>query len=64
MCPSASDANDGNLSIPLYVRGKTVSNEKGVYNTDGLNEAVKSWEESSKELQLRIDRIILLITQD
>ena len=43
-------ANDGNLSIPLYVRGKAVSDEKGVYAADGLKKAVKEWKESSKAL--------------
>jgi len=33
-------ANDGNLSIPLYVRGKAVSYEKGVYAADGLKDVV------------------------
>jgi type I restriction enzyme M protein len=43
-------ANDGNLSIPLYVRGKAVSEEKGEYAADGLRAAVKAWEESSEKL--------------
>jgi len=41
-------ANEGNLSIPLYVRGKSVSDEKGEYAADGLNAAVKAWDESSE----------------
>jgi len=44
-------ANDGNLSIPLYVRGKSVNDEKSEYAADGLRESVKIWEESSKQLQ-------------
>ncbi len=41
-------ANDGNLSIPLYVRGKAVSDEKGEYVADGLKEAVKMWDQFCK----------------
>jgi hypothetical protein len=40
-------ANEGNLSIPLYVRGRAISDEKGEYTTNGLKEAVRAWEESS-----------------
>lgn len=44
-------ANDGNLSIPLYVRGKGVGDEKGDYSAvDGLKEAVRAWDESSEQL--------------
>jgi type I restriction enzyme M protein len=48
-------ANDGNLSIPLYVRGKAVGDEKGTYAANGLKEAVKAWEESSAALQGKMD---------
>jgi type I restriction enzyme M protein len=51
-------ANDGNLSIPLYVRGKVVSESKSEYGADGLREAVKAWEESSVELQAKIDDLL------
>ena len=39
-------ANDGNLSIPLYVhsismRGQAIGEAKGEYAADGLNEAVR-----------------------
>jgi type I restriction enzyme M protein len=51
-------ANDGNLSIPLYVRGKAVSEEQGEYAANGLREAVKAWEESSMELQAKIDDLL------
>jgi type I restriction enzyme M protein len=51
-------ANDGNLSIPLYVRGKAVSEVKGEYAIDGLKEAVRAWEESSAELQTKIDDLL------
>lgn len=47
--------NDGNLSIPLYVRGKVVSDERGEYSaTNGLKVAALAWDESSTELQTRI----------
>ncbi|MCX6067250.1 MAG: N-6 DNA methylase, partial [Chloroflexi bacterium] len=36
-------ANDGNLSIPLYVRGRGVGEAKGEYAADGLTEAVRAW---------------------
>ncbi len=52
-------ANDGNLSIPLYVRridvcGKAVSDEKGEY----LKAAIKTWDESSVELQKKVDGLL------
>jgi len=37
-------ANEGNLSIPLYVRGKTVGEEKGEYVAGSLRTAIKDWE--------------------
>ena len=43
-------ANDGNLSIPLYVRGRVVSEGKGEYAADGLKEAFRAWEESGNAL--------------
>ncbi len=51
-------ANEGNLSIPLYMRGKAVSEEKGEYAANGLKEAVKAWEESSAELHATIDDLL------
>jgi type I restriction enzyme M protein len=51
-------ANDGNLSIPLYVRGKAVSEGKGEYAADGLKVAIKAWEESSVELQVKMDDLL------
>jgi type I restriction enzyme M protein len=51
-------ANDGNLSIPLYVRGKGVSDEKGEYATDGLKSAIQAWDESSKNLQRTIGYLL------
>jgi type I restriction enzyme M protein len=54
--------NDGNLSIPLYVRridmrGKAVGDEKGEYAVDGLKAAVTAWEESSEELENKINAL-------
>jgi type I restriction enzyme M protein len=51
-------ANDGNLSIPLYVRGKAVGEERGEYATNGLKEVVKAWEESSNRLQSTMDDML------
>jgi type I restriction enzyme M protein len=50
--------NDGNLSIPLYVRGKSVSEEKGEYAADGLKADVKAWEESSIQLRSTVDNLL------
>ena len=62
-------ANDCNLSIPLYVhrismRGKSVSDDKGVYAADGLKAAVKTWEESSSELQVKIEGLLKILKVD
>ncbi len=54
-------ANDGNLSIPLYVRGKGVSEEKGQYAADGLREAVKAWEQSSVNLAESIEGLLKML---
>lgn len=51
-------ANDGNLSIPLYVRGKAVSDEQGEYATNGLREAIQEWEESSIQLKSTVDDLL------
>jgi len=51
-------ANDGNLSIPLYVRGKVVGDEKGEYAADGLKAAIKAWEESSKVMDSSIKSLL------
>ena len=55
-------ANDGNLSIPLYVRGKNVSDEKSEYAADGLKGTIKDWEESSSELQVKIEDLLKILT--
>jgi type I restriction enzyme M protein len=54
-------ANEGNLSIPLYVRGKSVGEEKGEYATDGLAEAVRNWEESSSRLDESISGLLKIL---
>jgi len=51
-------ANDGNLSIPLYVRGKAVSDEKGEYAADGLREAIMNWENSNKLLAESVEKVL------
>jgi type I restriction-modification system DNA methylase subunit len=51
-------ANDGILSIPLYVRGKAVSEGKAEYAADGLKKAIKDWEESSNQLQVKVNDLL------
>jgi hypothetical protein len=48
--------------IPLYVRGKGVSEEKGEYAADGLREAVRTWEESSERLNESINGLLKMLT--
>lgn len=50
--------NDGNLSIPLYVRGQGLSEAKGEYAGNGLHEAVRIWEESSERLNTIVDELL------
>ena len=49
------------MSIPLYVRGKTVSEAKGEYAVDGLREAVQAWEASSERLNSAVEALFLKI---
>lgn len=51
-------AHEGNLSIPLYVRGKGVGDEKGDYATDGLKAAVQAWNASSNKLHETIGGLL------
>ncbi|MEO8356948.1 MAG: class I SAM-dependent DNA methyltransferase [Chloroflexota bacterium] len=51
-------ANDGNLSIPLYVRGKVVGEERGEYAANELKDSVKAWEESSEKLNKAINGLL------
>ncbi|MBI3163637.1 MAG: N-6 DNA methylase [Chloroflexi bacterium] len=51
-------ANDSNLSIPLYVRGKNVSDEKGEYAVDGLKAAIHAWDESAEELHIKVNSLL------
>ena len=55
--------NDGNLSIPLYVRGKAVSDEKGEYAADGLREAVRAWEVSSKTVNKSLGGLLKIMEE-
>jgi type I restriction enzyme M protein len=50
--------NDGNLSIPLYVRGRGMREEQGAYAADGLKAAVLAWEESSERLNAALDKLL------
>ncbi len=53
-------ANDGNLSIPLYVRGKAVSDEKGVFSAaDDLKAAIRDWDENTEYLNIQITRMLV-----
>jgi type I restriction enzyme M protein len=51
-------ANDGNLSIPLYVRGHPLREEQGEYAANGLRHAIRAWEESSIQLQSALDTLL------
>ncbi|MDX9956719.1 MAG: class I SAM-dependent DNA methyltransferase [Anaerolineae bacterium] len=56
-------ANDGNLSIPLYVRGNGVSGNglrepQGEYATNDLRAAVEAWERSSQQLQASVAELL------
>jgi type I restriction enzyme M protein len=53
--------NDGNLSIPLYVRGQGVSEAKGEYAVDGLKAAVIAWEESSERLNAAVGGLLAIL---
>ena len=58
-------ANDGNLSIPLYVRGKSISNEKGEYVVaDGLKAAIQVWNQSAAKLQVKVDILLKKLESD
>lgn len=57
-------ANNGNLSIPLYVRGKAVSDEKGEYAADGLKMAIRAWENSSVVLESRIKQLLQSVKRE
>ena len=71
MCCFSSDnqfntlgSRDGNLSIPLYVRGKVVSEGKGEYATNGLRIAVAAWEKSSEQLDNALKTLLTKIDFD
>jgi type I restriction enzyme M protein len=50
--------NDGNLSIPLYVRRRGVREEMGAYAADGLKAAVLAWEQSSEQLHVVLGELL------
>jgi len=54
-------ANDGNLSIPLYVRGKGVGDEKGEYAADGLLNAIRLWNESAERTKYSIAQVLQIL---
>lgn len=55
-------ANDGNLSIPLYVRGRVANEGKAEYAANGLHETVSAWEESSRKLNDSMIQMLALLT--
>jgi type I restriction enzyme M protein len=57
-------ANEGNLSIPLYVRGRGVAESKGEYAVDGLRGAVQAWEASSERLNGTIVKLLFQIGRE
>ncbi|HLO16075.1 MAG TPA: class I SAM-dependent DNA methyltransferase [Anaerolineales bacterium] len=57
-------ANDSNLSIPLYVRGKMLQEGKAEYAADGLKGVVKAWERSSTELQQSLGALLQTLEKD
>jgi type I restriction enzyme M protein len=50
--------NDGNLSIPLYVRKQTLSEQPAEYVTNALKTTIRAWEESSADLSRSIDQLL------
>ena len=53
--------NDGNLSIPMYVRRRGELKDQGVCAADELTEVVNVWEQSSKDLVKSIDNIFKIL---
>ncbi len=51
--------NDWNLSIPLYVREKVVSEGKGEYAAEGLKQVVGAWLESSIKLYETLKNLMI-----
>jgi type I restriction enzyme M protein len=54
-------ANNGNLSIPLYIRRRGMSEEKGMYATDSLQAVAQAWEESSERLNESTNKLLKTI---
>ncbi len=57
-------ANDGNLSIPLYVRGRVVREQADAYTANGLKAAVAAWEESSIQLHEKLDDLLIILEKE
>lgn len=51
-------ANDSNLSIPLYVRGRAAKEANTAYAADGLKHAIETWESSSQQLDATITKLL------
>jgi len=56
------NANDGNLSIPLYMRERRANDENRDTAVEGLKEAVIAWEESSKKLGHDVENLLKILT--
>jgi len=54
--------NDGNLSIPLYVRGNAVKELDGEYAVNGLKSSIQSWGESSINLKDSVNALLAKLT--
>jgi type I restriction enzyme M protein len=50
--------NDGNLSIPLYVRAGGLSEVKGEYAVSSLTQAVSDWQASSEKLSAALELLL------
>jgi len=51
-------ANDGNLSIPLYVRGRAEKESKSDYAADDLKETIGEWQASSRVLHKSLKELL------
>ena len=54
-------ANDGNLSIQLYVRGRAGLEVMIEYGKDKLKIAIQSWKQNSENLQATIDSLLRIL---
>jgi len=55
-------ANDGNLSIPLYMRGTAVKELEGEYAVNGLRASIQTWKESSINSKDSVNALLAKLT--